>query len=98
MKRLHIQPQAAEDAEQAARWYDRQRSGLAVEFLLELDASLERAAADPGLYQIQYRGVRRTLLHRFPYAVYFLVADDVVEVLAVLHQQRDSAVWQERTP
>lgn len=98
MTRLHVQPQATNDARQAARWYERQRRGLAAEFLLELDAALERVATDPGLYQVQYHQVRRILLRRFPYAAYFLLADDAIEVLAVLHQQRDPVVWRERIP
>lgn len=36
-------------------------------------------------------GIRRALVHRFPYAVYFAVEDDVVVVLAVLHASRDPA-------
>jgi plasmid stabilization system protein ParE len=30
-------------------------------------------------------GIRRTILRRFPYAVYFAVEENVVVILAVLH-------------
>jgi plasmid stabilization system protein ParE len=95
---LQIQPQARVDTEQAALWYEQQRAGLGSEFLLELNASLDRAMTNPGLYQVQYHEVRRILMRRFPYAVYFFAAADVIEVLAVLHQQRASRAWQDRAP
>jgi plasmid stabilization system protein ParE len=41
-------------------------------------------------------GIRRALLRRFPYAVYFAVERDVVVILAVLHVSRDPAEWQRR--
>jgi plasmid stabilization system protein ParE len=33
--------------------------------------------------------VRRALLHRFPYAIYFRVTEESVVILAVLHLRRD---------
>jgi plasmid stabilization system protein ParE len=47
-------------------------------------------------YQDLRLGIRRALLRRFPYAVYFAVDGDVVVVIAVLHASRDPAEWQRR--
>jgi hypothetical protein len=35
-------------------------------------------------------------VRRFPFAVYFLYANDVVEIIAILHQRRASSLWQSR--
>jgi plasmid stabilization system protein ParE len=45
-------------------------------------------------YQDLRAGVRRALLKRFPYAVYFAVEGDVIVILTVLHVSRDPATWQ----
>jgi hypothetical protein len=45
--RLDIQPLAQIEVEIAAQWYEEQRPGLGLEFVLELDAALERAARSP---------------------------------------------------
>ena len=55
-----------------------------------------RIADDPFRYQDLQSGVRRILLRRFPYAVYFAVEPEAVVVLAVLHVSRDPAEWQRR--
>jgi len=41
-------------------------------------------------------GVRRALLHRFPYSVYFKVSEEVIEVVGILHQYRNPTVWEQR--
>ena len=78
MKRLNLQPQASTDAYVAAAWYESKRPGLGVEFTLELDAAVERAAETPELYEKRYRQVRRVLLRRFPYAFVLLRDPQVI--------------------
>jgi len=41
--------------------------------------------------------IRRALLRRFPYVVYFAIEADIVVVVAVLPASRDPAEWQRRT-
>lgn len=42
--------------------------------------------------------VRRAVLHRFPYGVYFDPTGEEVKVLAVLHLLRHPDTWKERRP
>lgn len=39
-------------------------------------------------FALSYREMRRVILGRFPYVVYFREADDVVQVFGVLHGRR----------
>jgi hypothetical protein len=48
---------------------------LGLEFLGELRATYDRVAAGPLGHQDRRSGVRRALLRRFPYAVYFAFGD-----------------------
>ena len=41
-------------------------------------------------------GIRRAVVRRFPYAVYFTVDGDLRRVLAIFHHRRDPAGWQSR--
>ena len=98
MNRVKIQGQASAEADEAAAWYEAQCPGLGVEFVLELDAAMERAASSPEVYAMRYREARRVLLRRFPYSVYFVFENRVIEVLAVLHQHQEPSLWQSRVP
>ena len=98
MKKLIIQLQTTQEADEATRWYENQFPGLGVEFILELDAVLHRMQSNPDIYQPVYECVRRVLVRRFPYAAYFLAEADTVRVIAILHQSGNPDVWQSRLP
>lgn len=94
--RLVSEPQADLEIEAAFQWYEKEQPGLGLEFLGELRATYNRIEEGPLQYQHLRSGVRRALLRRFPYAVYFAVEQSRIVVLAVLHASRDPAEWQRR--
>ena len=96
MSQVNIQPGAIADADIAAAWYEDRRRGLGIEFILEFDAAIERAAEYPESYEVLYRGVRRVLLRRFPYAMYYVFANNIVEVFAVIHQHEEPSTWKSK--
>jgi len=96
MRKLVTRLQAQLDIEEAASWYERWRPGLGLRFLDELDYVLNRVSAAPLQFPAIHPGVRRALLNRFPYSVYFLPGEEEVEVIAVLHQHRHPDTWRSR--
>lgn len=85
---LFVDDAALFDIEEAAFWYESQRSDLGVEFILEIDQAMQRIEETPEAYREVYLGIRRTLVRRFPYAIYFKLDQNTVRVLAVLDQRR----------
>jgi plasmid stabilization system protein ParE len=90
-------PRAAVDVETAADWYEEQTPGLGLEFLVALDAVLDRVTHQPDVYQQVTEKTRRALLARFPFAVYYRATRTRITVLAVLHTRRRPSAWKDRT-
>ena len=65
-------------------------------FLSALDDALGRINSSPFLYQTVDADVRRALMRKFPYGVYFLVDGDKRVVLAVLHLKMHPDTWRSR--
>lgn len=84
------------DLEEAAYWYEDQRRGLGDRFSSEVLGLVQRMEGSPLLFPEVLPPVRRGLLQRFPYAVYFVIEEKVIVVLAIVHQRRDPAVWRRR--
>ena len=61
-----------------------------------VELQLRRLEQAPLLYAEVLPGVRRTLLPRFPYGVFFTVSGDLVYILAVIHNARNPARWPSR--
>jgi plasmid stabilization system protein ParE len=77
-------------------WYENEREGLGAELLAELRATYTRIVDGPLRYQVLRSDIRRAMLRRFPYAVYFAVEADSIIVVAVLHASRNPSAWQRR--
>ncbi len=77
-----------EIAADAYSWYEEQRTGLGEDFLNELLALEVRVVESPSAWPHVHEAVRRCLMRRFPYGLYYRVLEDRIEVLAVYHGRR----------
>ena len=95
-RRLILRPEAESDVQGAYAWYEEREPGLGAEFLRAVEASLSSIERDPELYPKAYKRARRALLRRFPYALFYVVAPDLVEVVGCLHTRRHPRRWRSR--
>jgi len=93
---LVLRPQARAELLEARAWYDGERPGLGTEFLTEVRAAVALLREMPEAFPTVHRSIRRVLLKRFPYALYFFLDQSTVVVVAVVHGRRDPAVWRAR--
>ena len=88
---------ASADVEAALGWYENQRRGLGREFVAAVATAVTRIEESPLAFPVVRRDIRRAVLQRFPYALYFRVIGDAVVVIACLHGKRHPRTWQSRT-
>lgn len=74
-------------------WYNEQRDGLGEEFLAAVDTVFDTIEKYPEIFARIHGEVRRAVLSRFPYVVFYRVESKRVVVLTVLHTARDPKVW-----
>jgi toxin ParE1/3/4 len=91
-----IRPEAEAELAEAFDWYEEQLRGLGSEFLISVDATVHAIVRNPLQFPKIHRDVRRALLHRFPYGVFFLVDDSRIIVIAFFHAKRNPKRWQVR--
>jgi Plasmid stabilisation system protein. len=96
--KLVIAPEAELDIAEAYVWYERRRIGLGEEFLSSVDACMEGIRRLPEMYPLVHENYRRSLIRRFPYAVFYEYAQSTVTAYAVFHTSRDPEKWRQRLP
>ncbi len=97
MAGLQFTAEALEDIEYAFRWYEDRKHGLGSDFLVELEALIERIQTHPTRYPIVYKNRRRLLFQRFSaYGVIYEIHHDTVFVTAIAHSSQDPRAWQKR--
>ena len=93
-KRLILTPQAEKDFDDAYDWYESQDQGLGKEFARCVDVKITSIFRSPLQHQVVHKNiVRRALINRFPFSIYFVDQKDVVLVFAILHQHRNPESW-----
>lgn len=96
MKRLRLTPEAELDVDDAYSWYQAQSPGRATDFLGAVDTRITSIRRHPEAYPLVDPTMRRALLRRFPYAVFYEVEPVEIVVYAVFHCARDPRAWKRR--
>lgn len=90
--RIEITDNAQAHIVAASAWWHENRPAAPDAFLDELDRSFDLLLVEPamGTLAINARlaGVRRVTLSRVRYHVYYRLADDAIQILAVWHTSR----------
>ena len=94
--RLLLEPEAEAEFLEAGRWYTERNTALAAAFRVSVERTLEAVERSPEQFPIALRDIRKALVRRFPYVVYYVVLSDVISVIAIIHGRRDPGVWQAR--
>jgi toxin ParE1/3/4 len=93
---LIITSEAEDDLLDARKQYERKRKGLGEEFTLCVEESFDRIQLFPLSGSEVYPGVRRVVVRRFPYGVFYRVDSNQIAIIAVYHGHRDPRGWQYR--
>ena len=94
--RLFVRAGARQDLARAFRWYEQERAGLGHEFLRAVGVTFAAVDRTPEQFPIALDDIRKALVRRFPYVVYFVVLPAGVAVIAVTHARRYPRRWQSR--
>ncbi len=86
---LRFLPEVEEDVINGYVWYEEKSRGLGEDFLRMFYASANDFLLNPLLYPKVHQEFRRRLLRRFPYAIYFMVDNDLVIVYGLFHCARN---------
>jgi hypothetical protein len=76
---------------EAYHWYQERRDGLGAEFIATVEACLTSIQSRPLAFPMVFDKVRRALLRRFPYGIFFVMEQDIITVLACFHARRAPA-------
>jgi toxin ParE1/3/4 len=99
MKPVVFDSEAKDEFDAAASYYESQRAGLGDDFVAEVEQAVQRIARMPQSFPPYGPcGLRKCVLRRFPYNVFFLELDDRIWIAAVAHQRRMPGYWSHRRP
>lgn len=90
-------PEATAELTEAGQVYEQKVPSLGGQFLDAVDEAVAVIVAAPERWRIIEEDVRRYLMPRFPYAIYYRVHSDHIRILAFKHHGRHPEYWRYRT-
>jgi plasmid stabilization system protein ParE len=94
--RVVSHPEADEELQAAAFWYEERQPGLGDDFLDQFERTLLRIVNDPERWRKILGDSRKLNFHRFPYAIVYSVRGDTIYIKAVMHLRRRPFYWKTR--
>jgi toxin ParE1/3/4 len=94
--RLIYHPDAETELIEAAQFYERRVPTLGSQFLDAAEHAALIVQEAPERWSIIEADVRRYLMRRFPYAIYYRVLPDHLRILAFKHHSRHPDYWRDR--
>lgn len=91
-----LHPHVSSDSRAAFDWYESQSDGLGSEFLLSAEATEASVGRNPEQYPKVHNQIRRAMIVRFPFGIFYSLAGKTIYVLAVFHARRNPSEWKER--
>ncbi|MCX7084964.1 MAG: type II toxin-antitoxin system RelE/ParE family toxin [Methylococcales bacterium] len=84
---------AEKELDDAFEWYEVQQKQLGKQFINELEAAIKRIIAYPEYNTLIDSEIRRCLIKRFPYGIFYKVNSEQIVIIAVAHLHRKPNYW-----
>lgn len=93
--RIRILPEAERDLDLGAVFYESQSPGAGSFFIRGLLEDIDRLVQYGGVHA-KHQGFFRAMSRRFPFAIFYDLSGDVIDIYAVLDCRQDPAVLDSR--
>jgi toxin ParE1/3/4 len=95
--KLEFHPQAEMELIEEAAYYELQVPGLGERFEVEVRRATDFLLEHPEIGHPADPHLRKFVLNRFPFILYYSVGSDVLRIEVVAHQSRRPGYWQSRS-
>ena len=98
MYKVRFLEEAEGDIDNARDWYESQLESLGDSFYDHIRNGISQIAKTPFLYREIHKGIRRYIVHKFPFGIYYLAdkKSDVISIIGIIHFKQSSRAWKKR--
>jgi len=99
VKQVVFDKEAEAEMRAAIAYYNSQRAGLGDEFSTAVEQAVGAIVQSPKAFSPHgSEGLRKFVMKRFPYYIFYLELDSGIWIAAVAHQRRRPGYWAHRKP
>jgi len=65
-------------------------------FFKRINLAFEYIKQNPEIFPVVYKSVRKYVVKKFPFVIYYRIIDNLIQVIAIFHTSRNPEIWNER--
>jgi len=96
MRPVIFLPEAEEEMNEAARYYESHASGLGIDYLSAVEQAVASISESPEMWPKLEGELRRRLVRRFPFGILYYVEISAIIIVAVANLRRRPGYWKGR--
>lgn len=96
MTEIDFHPEATQELEQSAAWYQERSDAAAKGFALAVDAAINKISQNPERFPRVDRRHRACNLRKYPFQVIYRQEGEKIYIIAVAHAKRRPGYWRAR--
>ncbi|MCU0288669.1 MAG: type II toxin-antitoxin system RelE/ParE family toxin [Acidobacteria bacterium] len=91
--RYIFHPEALQEYEEAVLYYSEISKNLAAAFIKCVENGIKKILECPNAWQIVEENIRRHLINRFPFGIYYSIEKEYIMIISVMHMNRKPGYW-----
>ena len=97
MKPIIIHDKAKQELDHAISYYQKQKQGLGLDFLSEVEKALEKVRINPSIGSPHnIKNLRYYVIRRFPFKIFYAEFEAFIWIIAIAHAKRKPNYWKKR--
>lgn len=99
--KVKVSKEAAQELEEAAKWYEKEQDGLGSRLILAFEHAVKLLEElNPPLIPVYGEatklGAKKLILHRFPFSIIAIQLNQMIVIVALAHHSRRPGYWKPR--
>ena len=93
---IELSDEAEVDFDKSYEFYYEDSSKVAETFFYRINLCFEDIKQNPKSFPIAHKDLRKYVVKKFPFVIYYRILDKVIQVIAIFHTSRNPEIWKER--
>ena len=93
---VEVSDEAEIDFDKSYEYYYKDNPNVADIFFQSINLSLENVKQYPFSFPEIHKNVRKYVVKKFPFVIYYQVTESVIRIIAIFHTSRNPEIWNDR--
>lgn len=93
---IEISDEAEIDLDKSYAFYHQDSPKVADTFFKQINIAFDNIRQSPKSFPIVYKSVRKYVVKKFPFVIYYQLVDKLIQIVAIFHTSRNPEIWNAR--